>query len=191
MNHTEALNRIRKIADNKARVNAMLDYVFEIRKYDVEMALQLCEEIITLADEGRYLIEKGRGYNHQAYCHALRADYDLGLASLAKAYKLAKRTKNDALLARVYKNSGAIKRELGLLSDAFSYYEKALLLNERLGEELEKANVLLQISNVHLDLYEYENALEYAQLALPLLENNNDQNHNRNHCPDHFDQYIM
>ncbi len=176
MNHKEALHGIRKIADVSERLNAMLAYVFEIRKYDAEKALELCDEILTSAKEHNVKEVAGRAYNHKAYCHAIHADYTWGLECLEKAEKLARKINNKALLARVFKNYGTIKRELGLLSDAFTYYEKALLLNEKLGEEMEKANVLLQISNLHLDLYEYENALEYAQLALPILENNTDKN---------------
>jgi len=176
MNHTEALNRIRKIANDRERIDAMLSYVFEIRKYDADMALQLCEEIMTSAEDTKYSEAKGRALNHQGYCHAIRADYEQGLEVLDEAWELAKEANSPALQARIYKNYGSIKRELGLLSEALTYYEYALSLNETLGEEMEKANVLLQISNLHLDLYEYKNALEYAQMALPLLENHDDQN---------------
>jgi signal transduction histidine kinase/CheY-like chemotaxis protein len=176
MNHTDALHPIRKIADTKERINAMLAYIFEIRKYDTEMALQLCEEIKTLALDANYPEAKARALNHQGYCYAIRADYELGLSVLDEAYELTHESGSRAIEARVYKNYGSIKRELGLLSEAQTYYEKALNLNEKLGEEMEKANVLLQISNLHLDLYEYKNALEYAKLALPLLGKHNDQN---------------
>ena len=176
MNHQEQIEAIRNIKDAKERLSRLLDYVFDIRRFDAEEAIDLCDEIIVEAEQYQDKVALGRAYNHKGFCYALRSEYQMGLSCLDKARRYAVEVKNDGLRARVAKNYGSIYRDLGKLSDAFTQYEKALYLNEKLGEELETAVVLLQIANLHLDLYEYKNALEYAEKALQLFEQTDDQN---------------
>lgn len=176
MEHQERIAELRKIKDSKERLSALLDFVFEIRRFDAEKAIELCDEIIIEAKQYQDKMAQGRAYNHKGFCYALRSEYQMGLAALDKARRLAVVVRNDGLRARVAKNYGSIYRDLGKLSDAFTHYEKALYLNEKLGEEKEAALVLLQIANLHLDLYEYKNAEEYAQKALPLFQQSNDTN---------------
>lgn len=176
MDYQNRIAELKNIKGAKERLSALLDFVFEIRRFDAEQAILLCDEVIEEAKQYQDKIAQGRAYNHKGYCYALKSEYQMGLSSLDKARRLAVEVKNDGLRARVAKNYGGIYRDLGKLSDAFTQYEKALYLNEKLGKEKEAALVLLQIANLHLDLYEYKNALEYAQKALPLFEQSHDTN---------------
>ena len=174
MDYKDKIEELKQIENGQERLKAMLEFVFEIRRSDVHAALDLCNEIIVQAQEQQDMLSEGRARNHKGFCYASQAEYQLGMASLEKALRISKNLKNDSLRARVCKNLGSIYRDLGKLSEAFTYYDRALWLNERQNEELETANVLLQIANLHLDLYEYKNALEYAKKALPLAEKSKD-----------------
>ncbi len=176
MEYEQKLQELRTIKNPKERLPALLEFVFDLRRFDAERALEVCDEIIDDAREERDELSEGRAYNHKGFCFALRAEYQDGLSALDKARRIAVTLRDNALRARVSKNYGSIYRDLGRLSDAFTHYEKALRLNEKLHEEKETAVVLLQIANLHLDLYEYENALEYAKRALPLFEHSGDIN---------------
>jgi signal transduction histidine kinase/CheY-like chemotaxis protein/HPt (histidine-containing phosphotransfer) domain-containing protein len=176
MKHQEQLAELWQIKDSKERLSALLDFVFDIRRFDAEEAIVLCDEIIEEAEKYQDKFALGRANNHKGFCYLLRSEYQLGLSSLDKARRFAVEIRDDALRARVAKNYGSIYRDLGKLSDSFTHYEKALYLNEKLGEELETAVVLLQIANLHLDLYEYKNAMEYAERALLLFEQTSDEN---------------
>ncbi len=174
MDYQDKVESLKQVENGQERLKAMLEFVFEIRRSDVNAALVLCDEIIIQAQEQQDMLSEGRARNHKGFCYASQAEYQLGVASLEKALRISKQIKNDPLRARVCKNLGSIYRDLGKLSEAFTYYDRALWLNEKLNEELETANVLLQIANLHLDLYEYKNALEYARKALPLAEKSED-----------------
>ncbi len=161
---------IEQIESTKERIDAYIDYLFEIRKFNPEKSIEIANTVIDLAASIGDKIGQGRALNHKGFCHALKADYQESLAALDKAMQLAKSIPDNGLEARVNKNYGAVYRDLGKLSDAFSYYEEAILIYEKIGREAELGGVLLQISNLHLDLYEYENALDYALRCIPLFE---------------------
>jgi len=176
MDYEKQLQELRSIENPQKRLPALIDFVFELRRVDASKAIMVCIEIIKEAKEVHDELSEARAYNHIGYCYALQSEYQLGLASLDKARRLAVNLRDNGLRARIAKNYGSIYRDLGRLSEAFTQYEKALRLNENLNEDKETAVVLLQIANLHLDLYEYENALEYAKKALPLFEGGGDKN---------------
>lgn len=164
---------IELISSTKERIDAYIDYLFEIRKFNPEKSIEIANEVIRLAEQIDDKLGQGRALNHKGFCHTLKADYQEALVALDKAMMLAKAIPDQGLEARVNKNYGTVYRDLGKLSDAFSYYEEAILIYEKLGRETELGGVLLQISNLHLDLYEYENALEYALRCITLFESPN------------------
>lgn len=106
----------------------------------------------------------------------MRGEYDKGLSILKEALKIAKEYGLDALKARIYNNFGNICRDLGDLSDASKYYQWALEINEDLGDELAQSAVMISISNLHFDLFDYDNALEYANRCLKIFIKYEDKN---------------
>jgi signal transduction histidine kinase len=89
---------------------------------------------------------------------------------LKEALSISTRIKDRRLEARVLHNYGNIYRDMGDLANALTHFEKALLINEELGEEFAQSVILTSISNLLYDLNDFDSALEYALKCLPIFE---------------------
>jgi signal transduction histidine kinase/CheY-like chemotaxis protein len=161
--------------DEKEKIDCLIEIVLEIRNYDIEEAFRLSNEIIDRSTKIDYQEGIGRGLNNKGACYWLKGEYDKGLNVLKDALKIAKHKQSLPLKARIYNNYGNIYRDLGDLSNASKYFQWALEINEKLGDELSQSAVLISISNLHFDLYDYENALEYAKRCLEIFRKYDDK----------------
>ena len=151
-------------------INKMVDMSIELRNYDVERTFELSNEITKRSEAENYKIGLGRAYNVRGWCFWQQGNYEQGIAELKLAEKIARDTKERSLLARVYNNFGHIYRDIGDLGNALNNFENALVLNEKQGDEASLAVNLSSIAYIHYDLYDYDNALEFALKALPILK---------------------
>ncbi len=142
----------------------------ELRNYDIERAIVLSDEIVKRSEEENYKVGLGRGYNVRGWCYWQQGNYEEGLKILSQAEKIARETRDRSLLARIYNNFGHIYRDIGELGNALSNFENALALNERQDDVASQAVNLSSIAYIHYDLYDYDNALEFALKALPILK---------------------
>lgn len=154
----------------KERIDKLIEYLFEIRKYDPDASIRIAQDVRAQAKAIGYAYGEGRALNHEAFCYSLKAEYEQALKILHEAMDYAKKLRDEGLRARVCKNYGNVYRDLGNLSEALSYYERSIFIYEKLGREKELASVLLLIANLHLDLFEYDNALDYAKRCLSIAQ---------------------
>lgn len=158
------------IKEPKEQINKMVEMAIELRNYDIERAIELSDEIVKRSEEENYKLGLGRGYNVRGWCYWQQGNYEEGLNILRQAERLAKETRDRSLLARIYNNFGHIYRDIGELGNALSNFENALSLNERQDDVASQAVNLSSIAYIHYDLYDYDNALEFALKALPILK---------------------
>lgn len=156
--------------DERQRIDLLVEMALEVRNLDAERALEMSEEIIQRSLKAGYRLGEGRGLNMKGWCNWQLGDYDEGLEVLRQANSIAKELKNRPLLARVYNNLGYIYRDRGELANALNYFERALAINEKLGDEVAQSVNLASIAYVHFDLGDYDHALEYALKCLPIFE---------------------
>ena len=142
--------------EEKDKINCLIELVLEIRNYNIDEAYDYAEEIISRSKAIGYKEGIGRGLNHKGACFWLKGRYGRGLVTLKEALAVAREIQNDALRARIYNNYGNIYRDLGDLLNASKYYQWALEINEELGDELSQSVVLINISNIHFDLFNDE-----------------------------------
>jgi signal transduction histidine kinase/CheY-like chemotaxis protein/HPt (histidine-containing phosphotransfer) domain-containing protein len=161
-------------ADEKGRIDTLIDMGVELRNFDVDRASEIADDILDRATAIGYLKGEGRGLNLKGSCYWLQGEYDMGLEVLEKAYIIAKQIKDKKLEARVLNNFGNIYRDLGDLASSLNYFGTALEINEELGDEFAQSVILASISNLHYDLNDYDSALEYALKCLPIFERSHD-----------------
>lgn len=124
--------------------------------------------------------------------HKMLSDYPMALEYYQKALIINEQLGNKRSLAVNYLNIGVIFSELldsacillGIAPadkylKASEYYQKALIINEQLGNKVGIAYCLNNIGEAHAQLGDYPRALEYYQQSLSLLEE-----------ADHHDQLI-
>ncbi len=162
----ELKRKYNSLLSEREKIECLIEIVLEIRNYDIEEAFTLSSEIIERSYSIHFQEGVARGLNHKGACYWLKGEYDKGLNTLKEALKIAKDENLPAVKARIYNNYGNIYRDLGDLSNASKYFQWALEINEELGDELSQSAVLISISNLHFDLFDYDHALEYAKRCL-------------------------
>ena len=162
------------LAEEKERIDALVEMALEMRSHDVEKATEMADEIMRRSEKEGYQLGLGRGMNLKGWCLWSQGNYDSGLDILQKASVIAVRLKSKPLEARIYNNFGYIYRDKGELSTAVNYFEKALAINEKLGDEVAQSVNLSSIAYLLYDLNDYDTALQFALRCLPIFEKEND-----------------
>lgn len=164
------------LLDNEEdKINKLVEIALEVRNLDVERGFEMAEEIIERSEKFGYLKGKGRGYNLAGWCYWQQGNYEAGKDILEQAYLIANKVNDKPFLARVLNNFGNIYRDTGDLAEALSYFEKALAINESIGDDVAQSVNLSSIAYLHYDLNDYDNALEFALRCIPIFEKANDE----------------
>jgi signal transduction histidine kinase/CheY-like chemotaxis protein/HPt (histidine-containing phosphotransfer) domain-containing protein len=157
-------------SNEKSRIDTLVDMAMEVRNFDVEHALEMADEIINRSEKAGYKLGKGRGMNMKGWCFWQQGEYDEAVAMLQESLKLAHDIKNRQLETRVLNNFGGLYRDRGDLATSLNYFEKALAINEKLGDVVAQSVNLANIAYINYDLNDYENALEFALRCLPIFQ---------------------
>lgn len=164
------IDELADIENKVDRINKKVEIAIELRNYDIERAILMSDEILLESKKENYKIGEGRAHNIRGWCYWQQGNYEEGLAVLQQAKKIAIDHKDRSLLARISNNFGHIYRDIGELGKALNNFENALSLNEQQDDEASKAVNFSSIAYLHYDLADYENALEFALKALPILK---------------------
>ncbi|MCW3123478.1 MAG: tetratricopeptide repeat protein, partial [Flavipsychrobacter sp.] len=156
--------------DEKSRIDIMLHIAEEVKNFDVDEASHIAVKIIAQSKEITYRNGYGRGLCLKGFCHRLKGEYDAGIEVLREALRVALKMPDKNIEATAYYYLGNIYRDLGDLANVLTNYEKALAINEELGDEYYQSVILSSISNLLYDLNDYDSALEYALKCLPIFE---------------------
>lgn len=162
------------LANERARIDTLIDMGMEVRNFDVDHAMEIADEVIIKSDKAGYRLGKGRGMNLKGWCFWQQGYYDDSVAILEEALHIAHEINNKPLEARVLNNYGGMYRDRGDLAVALNYFELALAINEKLGDEVTQSVNLANIAYINYDLNDYENALEFALRCLPIFQQAND-----------------
>lgn len=162
------------LANERARIDTLIDMGMEVRNFDIEHAMEIANDVITRSDKAGYRLGKGRGMNLKGWCYWQQGYYDESVSILEEALHIAQEINNKPLEARVLNNYGGMYRDRGNLAYALNYFEKALAINERLGDEVTQSVNLANIAYINYDLNDYENALVFALRCLPIFQQAND-----------------
>ena len=156
--------------DARSRIDTQLNIAEEVKNFEVDDAAQMAQDIIIHSRTIAYPSGIGRGLCLKGFCNRLKGEYDAGIAVLNEALSIAKKSHDKNMEATALYYLGNIYRDLGDLANVFTHYEKALAINEELGEEYYQSVILSSISNLLYDLNDYDSALEYALKCLPIFE---------------------
>ncbi len=168
--YKELQDQLANQTDEKGRIDVLISIGEEIRNLDVEEAMKTSVDIISRSKIIGYSKGLGQGYCLKGFCHRLKGEYEAGIAVLKDALSIARKIHEHNLEATSLYYLGNIYRDLGDLGNVFSHYEKALVINEELGDEYYQSVILSSISNLLYDLNDYDSALEYALKCLPIFE---------------------
>ncbi len=165
------------LANNDSqKISILLKIAEEIKNFEVDKALGIAEEVLECSNRNGLVIETGHGLCLKGFCCRLNGDYNTGIDVLNQALSIAKRIDNKTIEAVAHYYLGNIYRELGDLANVLSNYDRALTINQEMGDEYYQSVILSSISNLLFDFNDYDKALEYALKCLPIFERVNNVN---------------
>ena len=97
------------------------------------------------------------------------ADFPAQLANIQNAIKAFEQTKNEAGLAEATKRMGGYYQNMGEWTKATVYFEKAIVLYQRLGNQVQLADMIHNAGHAS-GFYDKRKSLEYLNSALKLSE---------------------
>lgn len=174
--YIELQGRLATEHDEVKRIGILLSMGEEVKNFDVDEALQIAKEIVTRSQNIAYMMGLGFGLCLKGFCNRLKGEYNTGIEVLNEALTLAKRIQDRNIEATAYCYLGNIYREMGDLANVMLLYDKALVINQEMGDEYYQSVILSSISNLLFDLNDYDRALEYALKCLPIFERVNNIN---------------
>ncbi len=86
------------------------------------------------------------------------------------AYAMAEASGSGKMMAEINASQGMVMYYQGEFHQAVGYYEKAILLNNELGDEESESSNLLRLANANYQLARYDIALGHYQQALAIFE---------------------
>jgi len=156
--------------DEKGRINILLMMAEEIKSFDVDEAIGIANDVIARSRGISYLTGLGQGFCLKGFCNRIKGEYEQGLEVLNDALNMAARIHDRNMEATALYYLGNIYRDLGDLANVLSHYERALAINQELGDEYYQSVILSSISNLLFDVNDYDSALEYALKCLPIFQ---------------------
>jgi signal transduction histidine kinase/ActR/RegA family two-component response regulator len=162
--------------DEEKKISILLKMAEEVKNFEVDKALALSDEVITRSQAIGYVAGVGHGLCLRGFCFRLMGKYNEGIDVLKEALTIARKLNNQTIEAVGHYYLGSIYRELGDLANVLTNYDRALVINQEMGDEYYQSVILSNISNLLFDCNDYDGALEYALKCLPIFERVNNVN---------------
>jgi predicted ATPase/DNA-binding SARP family transcriptional activator len=131
----------------------------------------LCRQAIEIAEQMQAYREQSRAWYRLAWAQATEGDYHTALASAARAEATARMAGEGARkeLAVALLRKGWISYRLGDMPEALAVGERALTINEEIGDCAWTADSLNLIGAICNQLGRYEQAIQHMERALTLF----------------------
>jgi predicted ATPase/DNA-binding SARP family transcriptional activator len=138
----------------------------------------LCRRAIKIAEQARAYREQARAWHQLARVQEAEGDYHAVLASAARVEATARMAGEEARkeLAAALLRKGWASYRLGDMPEALFWGERALAINEEIGDCVWASDSLNLIGAIYNQLGRYEQAIPYMERALTLFREMGDKN---------------
>lgn len=176
LRYPEIQELLDKEQDEEQKISLLLKIGEDVKNFEVDKALDIADEVIARSQSIAYSVGVGLGFCLKGFCCRLKGDYKDGIAVLHEALAIAHKLNNKTIEAIGHYYLGSVYREMGDLANVLTHYDRALVINQELGDEYYQSVILSNISNLLFDFNDFDGALEYALKCLPIFEKVNNVN---------------
>jgi tetratricopeptide (TPR) repeat protein len=156
------------------RLDAMLKYGNELRKSDVEAAIELLKSALNLSVEFGDKTRQGKILNSIGICYGVLGQYANAMEYFSKSLEIHREMKNGKFIADAHNNLGNVYKRIGDYTIAQSCYLRSLEIQDSLGNLAGRASALHNIATI-LDMTgDSDKALEYFAQVIEIYKSLND-----------------
>ena len=154
---------------NEIAVNLTQIGTIYLSQSDYSNALKEFEKAAGIYQQLKKYDSAGSVYLKMEEAYRYSADFSKQLFSIQHAIKSFEQARNEIGLAEATKRIGYYYTNMSEWSKAAEYYEKALVLFQRLGNQVQVANMLSQVAHAS-SFFDKAKSIEYRKKALTLNE---------------------
>ncbi|MDX5448017.1 MAG: tetratricopeptide repeat protein, partial [Bacteroidota bacterium] len=170
-----ALDEVRSMPDDSAKVLAWIDMSRAYSKSDYPLSESLADSAIDLAQRIGFKKGEAKAYTLRGRAQFSQSQFDAAEESYGKALAYHQSMEETLEVARTLTNLGNIKRDRGDYEEAVSYFIKAMEIQELNGDTSGTANTYTNIAVVYAIRQDFDRALEYFNKALDIFRSTGDQ----------------
>lgn len=148
------------------KINLLNALALEVCKTNMDSAILLCKEIVTIAEKINNKEKAAQAYYFAGILYFLKSDYPAGINEQFKALKLAEEIKMDKFSAQILISIGNVFMMQEDYDKSLTYYHKAFNILKKLNDKNDMARTYSNIGLVYAYKKETEIALEYLQKSL-------------------------
>ncbi len=174
----EAIKIITKIKDWKFKIElkqaltTAYNYLAVIYcvKGDLEKALKLCKEAISIAEDTGDLRSKGNAYNVMGTVFKAQGNYEKAIDSFTVNLRITEELEDKRGMGAAYCNLGNVYQHIGDNSTALDLYQKFLEIAQDLHD---KSNIGMASNNmgiIYFNMGDYERALKFFENYLNICK---------------------
>nr|WP_321452961.1 tetratricopeptide repeat-containing sensor histidine kinase [uncultured Carboxylicivirga sp.] len=113
-------------------------------------------------------VEQGNAYNSIGAMYWYQRNYALALNYFNQVYELGRKNDDIELILKGLTNKGVVLNQLAQYNEALDCFEKALELNQIVGDEIGRASIYNNLGNIHYGLNQFSSAIRYYNSAMEL-----------------------
>jgi tetratricopeptide (TPR) repeat protein len=164
----QKVNNLKRIAEVKHNIG--MTYL-KLSKYD--FSLNNFDESISVSLQAGSLTILGITYASKAHLYTLRKDFSLAEAFADKAMDICYKTNDRLSIADIYKIKGIIQRNKLNYETSENYLLTSLRINKELGNKLNFAETNFELGQLHKEIGNKNESLEYFNNALKYFKSIN------------------
>ena len=166
----------RRQPGDTARVNALVQQIFNLRETDPSKAVQLCLETISLSQQMGYQRGIGRATTSLGWIYFRRGDFVKALEYSLEALKISEKIGDQVGAVHSLNNMAAIYNEEKAYDQSLYHLNKALRIARQYGDRKAIARTLNNTGQLYLQAFHKLDSVQaYAMEALILSEKHGDE----------------
>ncbi len=153
--------------------SSILKIKYPNKKQSLALSLSMYNQCLKKAEDAGDYYSQGAAHSNLAVIAYQVGDKNSFYKHQKKSLECYQKTKSDKQIAWQLHNLGYAYQELGNFDTAIVYFNKSLILAEKIGYQAARANCLAYLGESYQLKGDYSKAQEYFKLSLKVKEENN------------------
>jgi tetratricopeptide (TPR) repeat protein len=171
---TPQIDSLRKVVSvskiDSTKINSLNELGNSLMRYNLQNAIDTLDLAINLAKQASYEQGLSMAYRYRGFTYFYLGQTDSTIAYFNKSLDLFLKIGNTAEAGKMYNNIGVVNKRLGNLKEAMTSFEAAIKLLEKTNDKRSLLSSCVNLSNIFINIGNFEQALEYNFKALDIFD---------------------
>lgn len=174
-NYVDSLKRVLKTSKEEDKIVILNDIADYYLDYSLVDARKYAIKAIILSQKFNNKKEEAFSNKVIGYFFYYQNNYDSAIFYFEKSLDLYQIVEYKKGISDVYTSLGRIYNKKGEIYKAIEFYNKSVLIDEELGNDLDKAITYNDIGKIYVNVNDYSKALKYFQKSITVFKKEKDE----------------